>query len=188
MAPGGRAVAQAKVRLPADAVPIMALMARGTPSLAAHNNTAAWSRAYEHSTFTSREREAWRQRLAHFEGCEHCATIRQDSNLVTDRDDVSDAFYDNIFNYSWEGYTTRESLLIELIERFAHDHEALRDNDEFWARMDANFTEAEIVDATYHMIGPQLGRALMAKVLLGFAEFCEVRPAPKPAADAAVGA
>lgn len=166
---------KAHVTIPEGAVPITALMSMGTPSLAAHNNTKAWSAAYAHSTFTSREREAWRQRLAHFEGCQACATIREDSHLVADKSEVSDAFYDNIFNLEWDGYTTRESLLIELIERFAADHENLRDDDEFWSRMHANFTETEIVDATYHMIGPQLGRALMAKVLLGFAEFCEVQ-------------
>jgi len=144
--------------------------------LAAHNRTSAWSEVYAYSTLSTREREAWRQRLAHFEGCEHCATIRENSNLVIDKTEVSEAFYDNIFDHSWEGYTVRESLLIELIERFANDHESLRDDDDFWERMHQNFTETEIVDASYHMIGPQLGRALMAKVLLGFAEFCEVRP------------
>jgi alkylhydroperoxidase family enzyme len=169
-------MADAKVRIPEDQVPITALMSMGTPVLSAHNHTRAWSAVYAESTISSREREAWRQRLAHFEGCEHCATIREDSNLVTDKSTVSAEFYDNIFDHRWEGYSTRESLLIELIERFEEDHEELRDNDDFWARMHANFTETEIVDVSYHMIGPQLGRALMAKVLLGFAEFCEVRP------------
>lgn len=178
--------AKAKVAIPGDEVPINALMAMGTPALAAHNNTRAWSEVYAYSTFSDREREAWRQRLAHFEGCEHCATIREGSNLVQDKSEVSSEFYDNIFNASWEGYTIRESLLIELIERFALDHEGLRDDDDFWRRMHENFTETEIVDACYHMIGPQLGRALMAKVLLGFAEFCEVRP-PRTAAEAANG-
>lgn len=168
-------MAKAQVTIPEEAVPIMALAAMGTPSLAAQNNTKAWSKAYAHSTFTAREREAWRQRLAHLEGCQACATVRQGSHMVADKSEVPDPFYDNIFNFKWEGYTVRESLLIELIERFADDHESLRDDDAFWDRMHANFTETEIVDATYHMIGPQLGRALMAKVLLGFAEFCEVQ-------------
>lgn len=170
-------MATARIDLRTDVAPIQALMQRGTPELAQHNNTKAWSEVYAFSTFTAREREAWRQRLAHFEGCEACATIRQGSHLVEDKSSVSDEFYDNIFDREWEGYSVRESLLIELIEKFAEDHEQLRDDDEFWARLHANFTDTEIVDATYHMIGPQLGRALMAKVLLGFAEFCEVQPA-----------
>jgi alkylhydroperoxidase family enzyme len=165
----------ARVSLEEGKPPIMALARMGTPVVAAHNDTAAWSRAYAETTLTSREREAWRQRLAHFEGCEYCATLRSGSHLVID-EDVPEAFYDNIFNPAWSGYTSRERLIITLIERFADDHEALRDDDAFWAEMHAHFTETEIVDLAYHMIGPQLGRALMAKVLLGFTEFCEVRP------------
>ena len=70
----------------------------------------------------------------------------------------------------------RERLIIELIERFAEDHESLRDDDAFWAAVHENFSETEIVDVCYHMIGPQLGRVLMAKVLLGYSELCEVQP------------
>jgi alkylhydroperoxidase family enzyme len=159
-------------------------MKLGTPGVAAHNHTAAWSRAYAETTLTIREREAWRQRLAHFEGCEHCATIRSGSAQVKD-ESIPDEFYENIFDSDWEGYTSRERLLIRLIEKFALDHEQLRDDDAFWAEMHEHFSDTEIVDATYHMIGPQLGRALMAKTLLGFAEYCDVQPAAAHAGAAA---
>lgn len=174
----------ARVALDQDLAPINALAKLGTPALAAHNNTKEWSRVYAESTITPREREAWRQRLAHFEGCEWCATVRANSHLVAG-EDMPEGFYDNIFDPSWSGYTERESLIIQLIERFADDHESLRDDDAFWAEMHAHFSDTEIVDLSYHMIGPQLGRALMAKVLLGFTEFCEVRPAPEQAAEGA---
>jgi alkylhydroperoxidase family enzyme len=176
-----------RVSLPEGEPPIVALMKMGTHEVAAHNNTAAWSRAYAQTTLTIREREAWRQRLAHFEGCEHCATIRSGSGQV-EGDSIPDAFYENIFNSDWQGYTPRERLLIQLIERFADDHEQLRDDDAFWAEMHEHFTDTEIVDAGYHMIGPQLGRALMAKTLLGFTEYCEVRPAATATATAAAHA
>jgi alkylhydroperoxidase family enzyme len=167
-----------QVTLPEGLAPIVALRDMGTPAVAQHNHTGAWSRAYAHSTITVREREAWRQRLAHFEGCEHCATIRNGTGLRTEADEeIPDEFYDHIFDYAWSGYSPRESLIIQLIERFAEDHEALRDDDEFWVAMHDSFSETEIIDLCIHMIGPQLGRALMAKALLGFTEFCEVRPA-----------
>jgi len=70
------------------------------------------------------------------------------------------------------------------VERFASDHEQLRDDDAFWAEMHANFTATEIVDLCYQMVGPQLGRLLMGKVLLGFNDFCEVSLlAPSRATD-----
>ena len=50
--------------------------------------------------------------------------------------------------------------------------------------MHANFTATEIVDLCYQMVGPQLGRLLMGKVLLGFNDFCEVSLlAPSRATD-----
>ena len=127
------------------------------------------------------------KRLAHFEGCEFCATVRSKSGQVVGRGEaIPDEFYDNIFDSSWPGYTARERLLIQLIERFAADHEQLRDDDSFWDEMHEHFSETEIIDVCIHMIGPQLGRALMAKTLLGFTEFCEVRPAPEAAQAAGV--
>jgi alkylhydroperoxidase family enzyme len=176
----------ARVVLDESEAPINALAKLGTPALAAHNNTKTWAQAYAGSTLTPREREAWRQRLAHFEGCEYCATIRSASHQVADQN-VPDAFYDNIFNSDWSGYTARERLIIQVIERFAEDHEALRDDDAFWAEMHEHFSDTEIVDLCYHMIGPQLMRALMAKVLLGFSEFCEVQASPPLAAGASSG-
>lgn len=176
----------ARVTLEQGEAPIHALAKMGTPAVARHNDTAAWARVYAETTLTPREREAWRQRLAHFEGCEYCATIRTSSHQVAG-EDVPEEFYDNIFNSSWPGYTDRERLIIRLIERFAEDHESLRDDDAFWVEMHEHFTECEIVDLSYHMIGPQLGRALMAKVLLGFTEFCVVQPATPARQTATAG-
>jgi alkylhydroperoxidase family enzyme len=173
-----------RVTLPGVDAPINELSRRGTPELSAHNQTSAWAAGYRETTITPREREAWRQRLAHLEGCEHCATLRSGSHLT--ETPLPDAFYDNIFNSNWSGYTEREQLIIELIERLADDHEELRDDDAFWAKMHQNFTDTEIVDLTYHMIGPQLFRAFMAKVLLGFTEFCEVRPGREAAQQGSV--
>ena len=150
----------------------------GTPAAAEHNAVPAWAALYRQTSLNVREREVFRHRMAHLVGCEYCSGLRSVALMVSDTDDaVPDEVYEHIFAPSWSGYTERERLIIEVIERFAEDHENLRDDDQFWARMGENFSETEIVDLCYHMVGPQLGRVLMAKVLLGYTEFCEVQPA-----------
>jgi hypothetical protein len=149
----------------------------GTPCVADHNAVPVWAALFKQTSLSVREREAFRHRMAHLVGCEYCAGLRSAALTVSATDDsVPDEFYENIFNTDWDGYSQRERLIIEVIERFASDHEELRDDDEFWARMHASFNETEIVDVCYHMVGPQLGRVLMAKVLLGYSELCEVQP------------
>jgi alkylhydroperoxidase family enzyme len=173
----------ARVNVPETEIgPFRTLATLGSPATASHNAPAKWAELYKQTTFDVREREAFRHRMAHLVGCGFCAGLRSTSLMVDQHHEaVPDEFYEHIFDTAWEGYTTRERLIVEVIERFASDHEQLRDDDAFWAEMHANFTETEIVDLCYHMVGPQLGRVLMGKVLLGFSEFCEVQPAGAPA-------
>ena len=149
----------------------------GTPAVAEHNAVPAWAALFKQTPLSVREREVFRHRMAHLVGCQYCAGLRSAALTVSETDDaVPPELYENIFVANWPGYTQRERLIIELIERFADDHESLRDDEEFWARMHESFSESEIVDVCYHMVGPQLGRVLMAKVLLGYSELCEVQP------------
>jgi alkylhydroperoxidase family enzyme len=158
--------------------PFRTITKMGTPEVARHNDVAVWADLFRQTTLTVREREAFRHRMAHLVGCEWCSGLWSGSLLVTAEDGaIPDGFYENIFDTSWPGYTARERLIVQLIERFATDHEQLRDDDAFWDEMHRHFTETEIVDVCYHMTGPQLGRVLMAKVLLGYKELCEVQPA-----------
>jgi alkylhydroperoxidase family enzyme len=153
----------------------------GTPAVAEHNAVPVWAELYKRTGLSTREREAFRHRMVHIAGSLYGASMRSAALMVSDTDDpIPDEFYDNIFNSGWSGYSERERLIIEVVERFVEDHEALRDDAEFWARMHAQFTEDEIVDLCYHMVGPQSGRVLMAKVLLGYSEIHEVVP---PSAD-----
>jgi alkylhydroperoxidase family enzyme len=167
-----------RVEVPdSPAGPFTMLGRLGTPCVADHNAVPVWAGLFKETTLSVREREAFRHRMAHLVGCEYCAGLRSAALTVSQTDDaVPEEFYDNIFNLEWEGYTQRERLIVETIERFAEDHESLRDDDDFWARMHESFSETEIVDVCYHMVGPQLGRVLMAKVLLGYSELCEVQP------------
>jgi hypothetical protein len=150
----------------------------GSPACVAHNSVPVWAALFKQTSLSTREREAFRHRLAHLVGCEYCSGLRSSALTVDDSDgSVPAEFYDQIFNSSWSGYSERERLIIEVIERFADDHEELRDDEAFWQRMHAAFTEDEIVDVCYHMVGPQMGRVIAAKVVLGFSEICEVVPA-----------
>lgn len=171
----------ARVTIAEGVVPLVALQEMGTPAMAAHNHPTAWNRVYDESTLSLREREIVRHRLAHLQGCVVCATVRTESELSRATDHgIADEFYDHIFDPAWPGYTNRERLLLTLLESYLDDHERLRDDDALWSEISANFSEAEIVDACYHMIGPLSGRALMSKVLLGATTFCEVIPVPGP--------
>ena len=157
--------------------PFRTITKMGTPEVARHNDVAVWAGLYQQTTLTVREREAFRHRMAHLVGCEWCSALWSGSLMVSEQDEaIPDEFYANIFDMSWSGYTPRERLIVQVIERFAADHEQLRDDDAFWDEMHQHFSETEIVDVCYHMTGPQLGRVLMAKVLLGYKELCEVQP------------
>jgi alkylhydroperoxidase family enzyme len=157
--------------------PFRTITKMGTPEVAAHNDVAVWAALFKKTSLSVREREVFRHRMAHLVGCEWCSSLWSGSLLVDERDEaIPDGVYTNIFDMSWEGYTPRERLIVTLIERFAEDHEALRDDDAFWEEMLTHFSETEVVDICYHMTGPQLGRVQMAKVLLGYKELCEVQP------------
>ncbi|MGI9601832.1 MAG: carboxymuconolactone decarboxylase family protein [Acidimicrobiales bacterium] len=73
-----------------------------------------------------------------------------------------------------DGFTERERLAAEYAERFALDHTNL--DDEFWARMRASYTDAEILELSM-AIGTfiSLGRTL---AVLDVADECELNWAP----------
>jgi alkylhydroperoxidase family enzyme len=177
---------RARVTIPDGSVPIVVLAGMGTPALAAHNNPWGWQAAWNETELSVRERELWRVRLAHLAGIERGSRLRfADLSRMDTPGYLSDAgipeeFYAHIFDSSWQGYSSRERLILRLIEQFSEDHEGLRDDDAFWAEMHAHFNQTEIVDLTCHMIGPQLGRSRMAKVLLGCTPFQRVMAPQEP--------
>jgi alkylhydroperoxidase family enzyme len=73
---------------------------------------------------------------------------------------VDEDLYANVENLAYEGYNAQERLAIEYAERFAYDHQRL--DDDFWRRMNAAFTDQEILDLTI-CIGTfiALGRTLV---------------------------
>lgn len=85
---------------------------------------------------------------------------------------VDEELYAHVTEHSHPQYSAQEQVAIEYAERFALDHLAI--DDEFWARLRAEFTDPEIVDLTI-CIGNWLGFGRLTQVLeLDVA--CEVDP------------
>jgi alkylhydroperoxidase family enzyme len=174
-----------KVTIPdGSPVPLLALVEMGTPELSQHMNQLSGLRQRV-TTFTARELEATRIRSAYLMGCQVCVGLRAsdffaDPNVASE---VTEDFYEHVLDPSWEGFSPREGLILELIERFASDHVALREDDAFWARMHEHFSETEIVDLCLNTVGVGVGLSLMAKVLLDFNEICEIAPPRSGAAS-----
>lgn len=99
---------------------------------------------YNRSELPLRVREIARMRIAEDNECEVCRHTRAaDGNS----DGVDDEFYAHVLEWrTWPGYSTRERVAAEFAERFAQDHRALRDDENFWQRCRAVFDDAEILD------------------------------------------
>jgi alkylhydroperoxidase family enzyme len=132
------------------------LAAVGSPAFLAARN--AFGKAlYDFQCDTSlsfREREAVRMWVAYFLSCNVCKAGRPATQAIpgrppsaADAATVSEEFYDNIPSYrSWSGYSDRERLAIEFVERFATDLDGIRDDEAFWTQLKKNFSETEIGD------------------------------------------
>jgi hypothetical protein len=180
-----------RVTTPDAPAPVIGLFGMGTPALSQHFSPMNTSHLFhESSSFSDRELEAFRIRIAYVFGCEYCVGLRPrdfgEIGRKSGADDYPEEFYEHILDPTWEGFSDRERLLLQTITRFALDHEELRDDDAFWVDFREHFSEVELVDLCIHMIGPTLGQALMVKTVLGYSEICEVRPARDALASAAV--
>ncbi|WP_067175431.1 carboxymuconolactone decarboxylase family protein [Microtetraspora niveoalba] len=98
---------------------------------------------YAHTTLGLREFEAARLRIAQINGCLFCLDWR------TERDGrkVEEAFADAVTDWrTTDAFDDRTRLAAEYAERYALDHHGL--DDEFWNRMAAHYSQAEIVELT----------------------------------------
>ncbi|MEY9926473.1 alkylhydroperoxidase family enzyme [Catenulispora sp. GP43] len=105
---------------------------------------AAFSMAvYEHTTLGLREFEAARLRIAQINGCLFCLDWRTERAGTKVEDGFDQAVAD------WRGAESldeRTKLAAEYAERYALDHHGL--DDEFWGRMLARYSQAEVVELT----------------------------------------
>ncbi|HQS67991.1 MAG: hypothetical protein B7Y36_10020 [Novosphingobium sp. 28-62-57] len=149
--------------------------------------SAAFAAAvYRESALSLREFEGARMRTAQINGCMVCKDFRAErdapvlysvagdpnQNLVTTNGPAPDeAYYAAIENWRTATlFTDRERLAIEFAERFGTEPQALAVDEDFWARMNAAFTDAEIVDLA-HCTAAWVGLGRVAHVL-GFDTVC----------------
>ena len=125
---------------------------------------------YEQSILPVREREVARMRIAQINDCAICRQWRKTAGTA---EAMTEADFANVGEWrTYPGYSERERLAIEYAERFALDHTNL--DDDFFARLHAVYTDAEILDLTV-CIGAwfALGRTMN---VLGIDESCRIHP------------
>jgi alkylhydroperoxidase family enzyme len=60
---------------------------------------------------------------------------------------IDEEFYNHASEWrSWPGYSPAERIAAEFAYRFATDHAALRDDEEFWVRCDEHFDDELLTD------------------------------------------
>ena len=127
---------------------------------------------YSDTTLGLREFEAARLRIAQINGCLFCQDFR------TERDGRKvEADFDRAVT-DWrttDAFDDRTRLAAEYAERYVLDHHHL--DDEFWTRMTAHYTQAEIVELSM-CIGSWLAFGRLNRVL-GLDTVC-VLPGHRP--------
>jgi alkylhydroperoxidase family enzyme len=122
--------------------------------------------AYQRSILPPAEREVARMRIAQLNACGACSTFRAPSVIAAG---ITEDLYDHLDDYrTYSGYTERQRLAIEYADQFVTDHRAI--GDELFARLRAQFTDAEVLDLTLCLaVYLGLGRSLE---VLGIEDNC----------------
>ncbi|MBF4999267.1 carboxymuconolactone decarboxylase family protein [Nocardia aobensis] len=114
---------------------------------------------YSHSTLGLREFEAARLRIAQINGCLFC----QDWRTERDGQKVEVGFDQAVTEWrTTDSFDDRTRLAAEYAERYVLDHHNL--DDEFWTRMRAHYSQAEIVELSM-CIGSWLAFGRLNRVL-----------------------
>jgi alkylhydroperoxidase family enzyme len=128
-------------------------------------SAAAYSLAvYQHCRLSLRELEGARFRTAQINGCHVCQRFRASRDLAAHversggtagalalktGDPPDEAFYASVPHWrTAPGLSVRERLVIELAERMGERPQSMENDEDFWQRLHAAFTDVEIVDAT----------------------------------------
>ncbi|WP_327147219.1 carboxymuconolactone decarboxylase family protein [Nocardia sp. NBC_01329] len=129
-----------RVDIPEDKDPIGYVWGEMVPGIgiAASNFSMA---VYAHTTLGLREFEAARLRIAQINGCLFCLDWRTERDGVK----VEEGFDAAVADWRATGVLDeRARLAAEYAERYAQDHHNL--DDDFWSRMTAQYSQAEIVE------------------------------------------
>jgi len=141
---------------------------------------------YQHSALSMREFEGARARTAEINGCVICQQFRaardaasmfaangvRPAHIISDNGPAPDeAFYAEVSAWRTSSlYSPRERLAIEFAERFAEEPKVLAEDEDFWSRAHAIFSDGEIVDLA-HSVAGWVGLGRVAHVL-GFDSVC----------------
>ncbi|MGX9791975.1 carboxymuconolactone decarboxylase family protein [Mycobacterium sp. MMS18-G62] len=104
---------------------------------------------FSHAVYTKgrlplRVREAARIVIAHANECVVCQNTRDSDGAAAG---IDEEFYDHAPEWrTWQGYSDAERIAMEFAYRFATDHTALRDDDDFWQRAGEYFSDELITD------------------------------------------
>lgn len=147
---------------------------------------------YLNSVLSLREFEGARSRIAQINGCIICQQFRaakdapamyaangvRPDKLITDNGPAPDeAFYAAVDQWRTSPlFSDRERTAIEFAERFAEEPKVIADDEDFWRRAHALFSDAEIVDLA-HCVAAWMGLGRVAHVL-GFDSVCLAFPEP----------
>ena len=124
---------------------------------------------YGERLVTPRVREVARMRIAQINGCNVCLAWRFPE--MAERG-VTEELYAHVDDPDAGDYSAQERLAIEYAEKFALDHRSI--DDAFFARMKAEFSDAEILELTA-MIGEWLAFGRLNAVL-DISEACAWAP------------
>ena len=114
---------------------------------------------YADTTLGLREFEAARLRIAQVNGCLFCLDWRTERDGET----VEDGFAGAVTDWrTTDAFDDRTRLAAEYAERYALDHHGL--DDEFWARMNAHYSQREVVELSM-CIGAWLAFGRLNRVL-----------------------
>ena len=171
-----------RVHVPAEfaETPYRYVWSHYAPEIAGGAN-AYITAVYTKSLLSLRELEGARMRTAQINGCELCMDMRSERDLggflessgadpgmaVSARGDPvpDEQFYREVENWQHaDCYSPRERLVIEFAERMGAAPKTIKHDEALWAKMHANFSDAEIVDMTF-CIGAWMALGRLTHVL-----------------------
>jgi len=150
---------------------------------------------YRYSKLSLRELEGARYRTALINGCNVCINFRGARDFpamfelfggdletsVFKRGPAPDEeYYQNVTNWKdYPGYSERERLAIRYAEGMGESPREIAQDEEFWTRAKAAFSDADIVDLTYSIAAWMgMGRA---QHVLGLDTACSFAPVARAA-------
>jgi AhpD family alkylhydroperoxidase len=99
---------------------------------------------YNKNRLPMRVRELARMVIAQDNECAVCVNTRDEDGPAAG---VDEELYDHALEWrTWPGYTEQERTAAEFAHRFGTEHTKLRDDEDFWARANAQFSDELLAD------------------------------------------